>query len=222
VPSVDYESAVTDDDDEDLPYGENFHDDAQAAAWADAASRKRPWRPLIFDHFVTAITESSVTAPRVLELGSGPGFLAEHVLDRCPAVGRYTLLDFSMPMIRLSQGRLGRHASRTVFLQADFKTESWPSQVGGPFDFVFSLQAVHELRHKQHAPRLYAQVRSLLPRHGELVVCDHLPESGPTPRHFRLYMSTSENLAALANAGFPDARVVWSEHEMALYRARSA
>ena len=32
---------------------------------------------------------------RVLELGSGPGFLAERVLERCPQLGTYTLVDFS-------------------------------------------------------------------------------------------------------------------------------
>ncbi len=75
---------MTTSDDDDLPYGENFHDEAEAAAWADAAARKRPWRPMIFDHFATVIHETKSPAPRILELGSGPGFLAKHVLDRCP------------------------------------------------------------------------------------------------------------------------------------------
>ena len=207
-------------EDEDLPYGENFHDEAEAAAWADAAIQKRPWRPMIFDMFVAAVAESDLLAPRILELGSGPGFLAEHVLDRCPSVARYTLLDFAKPMLSLSEQRLGLHAARTHFVQADFKSESWPSRVAGPFDFVFSLQAVHELRHKRHAPRLYAQLRALLSPGAQLVVCDHLPESAPTPRHRRLYMTTSENLAELANAGFSDAKLLWSEHKMALYRVR--
>jgi SAM-dependent methyltransferase len=211
----------SDDDEADLPYGENFHDEAEAAAWAEAAARKRPWRPMIFDHFAAVVLESRDLAPRILELGSGPGFLAEHVLDRCPSVRHYTLVDFALPMIRQSQQRLGAHAARTAFVQADFKTDSWPSLVAGPFDFVFSLQAVHELRHKRHAPRLYAQVRALLARGAELVVCDHLPELGPTPRHRRLYMSATENLAALASAGFSGAELVWSEHHMALYRARA-
>ena len=171
-----------DTDDEDLPPGEDFHDEAQAAAWADAAARKRPWRPSIFDRFVAAVAESSEAAPRILELGSGPGFLAEHVLDRCPSVARYTLLDFATPMLRQSRERLAGHVSRTVFVQADFKSDAWPGQVEGPFDFVFSLQAVHELRHKRHAPRLYRQVRALLSPGAELVVCDHLPESAPPHR----------------------------------------
>jgi len=209
------------DDEEDVPPGENFHDEAAAAAWADAAARKRPWRPTIFEHFVTAVTESRVPAPRILELGSGPGFLAQYVLDRCPSVVRYTLLDFAQPMIRMSQGRLERHHARTAFVQADFKSESWPMLLGGPFDQVFSLQAVHELRHKRHAPRLYAQVRGLVSPGGEFVVCDHLPEGAPKPSHRCLSMSLAENLAALAGAGFADARLVWSEHKMALYRARA-
>lgn len=213
---------MTGDDDEDLPYGENFHDEAEALAWAEAAGKKRPFRPMIFDMFVAAIAESKVASPRVLELGSGPGFLAEHVLDRCPAIARYTLLDFAAPMIEQSRKRLSRHAARTVFVQADFKSDAWPSQVGGPFDFVISTQAIHELRHKRHAPRLYDQVRSLLAPGAEVVICDHLPESGPTPRHARLYMSIEENLAALTRAGFTRARLIWSDHHMALYRAAGA
>lgn len=211
---------MSDDEDEDLPYGENFHDDGEAAAWADAAARKRPWRPMIFDLFVAAISESSIPNPRVLELGSGPGFLAEHVLDRCPSIAHYALLDFAEPMLALSRERLTQHLARTAFVQADFKSDSWPGLVGGPFDCVISTQAVHELRHKRHAPRLYAQIRQMLSDGTEFIVCDHLPESGPTPKHRRLYMSITENLAALTGAGFSSAKLIWSEHEMALYRAR--
>ena len=105
----------------DLPYGENFHDAAEAAAWAQAASRKRPWRPMIFDHFVAALTATDISAPRVLELGAGPGFLAEHVLDRCPALERYTLLDFSGAMLAQSRARLVRHAVRTELYKGRFQ-----------------------------------------------------------------------------------------------------
>lgn len=212
---------MTIEDEEDLPYGEDFHDQAVAAQWAETAARRRPWRPMIFDHFATATLRSSVATPRVLELGSGPGVLAEHVLDRCPSVARYTLLDFSEAMLSLSRGRLKRHRARTEFVRADFKSESWPADAGGPFDFVFSMQAVHELRHKRHAPRLYAQARSLLAPAAELMVCDHLPDSAPTQQHRVLYMTVGEYLAVLANAGFRDAEVVWSGHEMALYRAHA-
>jgi hypothetical protein len=54
----------------------------------------------------------------------------------------------------------------------------------------------------------------------EVVICDHLPEGAHTPRHRVLYMNKDENLAAFAQAGFSKVSVVWSDHDMALYRAR--
>jgi len=213
---------MTIEDDSDLPYGENFHDVGEAKAWANAAGLKRPFRPMIFDHFVAAVTASTVAAPRVLELGSGPGFLAEHVLDRCPSIASYTLLDFSEPMLALSRTRLANHSARTQYTHADFKTDSWPSAAGGPFDFVFSMQAVHELRHKRHAPRLYEQARPLLSRQGRLVICDHLPESAPTERHRLLYLTVDEYLAMLPKTGFTNAELLWTGYEMALYQAQAA
>jgi trans-aconitate methyltransferase len=207
-------------DETDVPYGEDFHDAAAAAAWADAALRKRPWRAKIFEHFVAIVGSAESASPRVLELGSGPGFLAEQVLERCPSVDRYTLVDFSEAMLEQSRHRLEPHAARAQFLRADFKSEAWPGLVKGPFDLILSLQAVHELRHKRHAPRLYAQLLPLLSPSAEVLICDHLPEGAHTPRHRVLYMNADENLAAFAQAGFSKVSVVWSDHDMALYRAR--
>ena len=206
-------------DDDDLPYGEDFHDPAQAAAWADAAARKRPWRAEIFDRFAAIVAAEARPGARVLELGSGPGFLAERVLDACPALARYTLLDFSEPMLALSRQRLARHVDRSAFVQADFKADAWPAEAGGPFDFVLSQQAVHELRHKRHAPQLYARVRTLLTPGGTLVVCDHSPEGAPTLRHRRLYMSLDEHRSVLQTARFTAVEVLWTAHAMAMLRA---
>ncbi len=211
---------MTGDDETDVPYGEDFHDVAVAAAWADAANRKRPWRAAIFERFASIIGATSIPSPRILELGSGPGFLAEQVLGRCSAVGLYALVDFSEAMLEQSRQRLLPHANRTQFLRADFKTETWPELVKGPFDFVLSLQAVHELRHKRHALRLYTQLLPLLSPAAEVLICDHLPEGAHTPRHRVLYMSSAEYLATFAQAGFSHAELVWSEHNMAFYRAR--
>jgi ubiquinone/menaquinone biosynthesis C-methylase UbiE len=207
------------DGDSDVPYGEDFHDPATAVAWAEAAGRKRPWRATIFDHFVSIVGSRSAPAVKVLELGSGPGFLAEQVLTRCPSVGEYTLLDFAAPMLEQSRMRLARHASRARLLQADFKADTWASALDGPFDFVLSLQAVHELRHKRHAERLYRQILPILTPGGEVLVCDHLPEGAHTPLHRVLYLSLSENLATFERAGYRNAEIVWTDHQMAFYRA---
>jgi SAM-dependent methyltransferase len=210
------------DSEADVPYGEDFHDPAVAAAWAEGVMRKRPWRTKIFQHFVAIVNAAPLAQARVLELGSGPGFLAEQLLAHCPNIDHYALLDFSQPMLDQSRRRLADYQERTEFLRADFKSDTWPSLVGAQVDFVVSLQAVHELRHKRHAQRLYAQLAPLLRPNAEVLICDHLPAGAHTPRHRVLYMDPEEKLQALNGAGLVDAKVIWSEHNMALYRARAS
>jgi hypothetical protein len=123
-------------------------------------------------------------------------------------------------MIEQSQRRLEPYAERTRFLQADFKLPSWPSVAYGPFDFILSMQAVHELRHKRHAQTLYGQLLPILGPAGQVLICDHLPEGAHTPLHRVLYMSPEENLDAFSQAGFGNVEIAWTGHDMALYRAR--
>jgi ubiquinone/menaquinone biosynthesis C-methylase UbiE len=83
----------------DVPYGDDWDNVSEVAAWAEAADQKRPWRSQIRDHIASQVAMLPPGA-RVLELGSGPGFLAHRVLERCPHLGTYVLLDFSQPMLR--------------------------------------------------------------------------------------------------------------------------
>ena len=62
----------------DIPYGEDWQSEAEVAAWAEAADQKRPWRSRFRDRIAEQIATLAPNA-RVLELGSGPGFLAERV-----------------------------------------------------------------------------------------------------------------------------------------------
>ena len=57
---------------------------------------------------------------RVLELGSGPGFLACHLLKALPNV-HMVLLDFSAVMHELAKQRLGPLVSRVEFVEGSFK-----------------------------------------------------------------------------------------------------
>src|SRR5215475_14763457 len=85
---------------EDVPYGNDWDSAEEVAAWAEEADRIRPWRAAIRDHIARRVATLPPGA-RVLELGSGPGFLAHRVLQRCPSLEGYTLLDFSEPMLAL-------------------------------------------------------------------------------------------------------------------------
>lgn len=199
---------------EDVPYGNDWDSAEEVAAWAEAADRIRPWRARIRDHIARRVATLPPGA-RVLELGSGPGFLAHRVLQRCPNLDAYTLLDFSEPMLASSRERLAIFPAAT-FVLASFKSEGWTRDVGGPFDCAVSMQAVHELRHKRHALRLYEQVYQVLAVPGSIMICDHTPFDD-SPASTALYMTEHEQQEALAAAGFASVRIELRMDSLVLY-----
>lgn len=184
---------------EDVPSGIDLRDPADAHAWAREADLKRPWREQLRDAIAETLNASSLPVRRVLELGSGPGLLAERVLRSC-AVEHYTLLDFSQPMLDLSRARVGQHPAAT-FVLADFKQPGWTGSVEAPFDAVITMQAVHELRHKRHMLGLYRQVHDILCSGGLLLVCDHVPPD-ESSRSTALHAAEEEQHAAFIEAEF--------------------
>ena len=201
---------MTDDDhSEDVPSGIDLRDPGDATTWVAEADQKRPWRADVRRAIAERVAEVGrarvleaarlgiLVAARVhvLELGPGPGLLAEAILAACD-VERYVLFDFSPPMLAFARQRLG---DRARYVLGDYTKPDWPTALEGPFDAVVAMQSVHEVRHKRHAPKLYAQVRTLLRPGGVLVVSDHEPtDSRP------LFSSAGEQLAAFAAAGFVD------------------
>jgi ubiquinone/menaquinone biosynthesis C-methylase UbiE len=199
---------------DDVPYGDDWDSAAVVTGWAKVADQKRPWRSQIRDH-IAVIVATLPQRARVLELGSGPGFLAHKVLDRCPSIESYTLLDFSEHMLGLSRERLVAFPAAT-FVLASFKSEDWTRHVEGPFHCVVAMQSVHELRHKRHAKRLYEQVYQVLSVPGLFAICDHLPFDD-SPTSTALYMTEREQHQALATAEFSNVHTELSMNGLVLY-----
>ena len=195
--------------DEDVPSPIDLRSEADAQAWADAAEQARPWREQFRRRFAELVSALPPGA-RVLELGSGPGLLAERILEDCAGIASYTLLDFSEPMLSMSRERLERFPAAR-FVLGDFKSEGWREALHPPYSVVVAMQAVHEIRHKRHVPKLYQQIRTVLGPAGCLLVCDHMPKDDSL-RWTSLHMTAQEQLAAMASAGFADVRID-REHE---------
>lgn len=175
---------------------------------------KRPWRTEFFAAFASVI--GNTPDARVLELGSGPGFLAEHLL-RSYASLLYVALDFSAAMHELAAQRLGELAGRVQFVERNFCEAGWADGLG-KFEFVITIQAVHELRHKRHAPVLHAQVKQVLQPGGAYLVCDHFfGEDGMS--NDQLYMSVPEQKQALFDAGFGSVQQVMLKGGLVLHYA---
>jgi SAM-dependent methyltransferase len=185
----------------DVPSPIDLRDPGDAHTWAREADAKRPWRAQFRDAIAEIVRASDPPARRVLELGSGPGLLAERILRSC-TIERYALLDFSQPMLDMSRARLGPQGA-AVFVLGDFKQPGWTQSLGEPFDAVVTMQAVHEIRHKRHVPGLYREVHDVLCPGGVFLVCDHVPRDD-TPRMTALFSTEAEQHAALISAGFTE------------------
>lgn len=193
-------SAWREDDEGDVPSPIDLRDPEDVRKWLETAETVRPWRPQLRRCIAELLREQLAAPLRVLELGPGPGLLAETILQTC-SVASYTLLDFSPPFLEMCRERVGgRGVAR--FVLADFKQADWPALVEPPYDAIVSMQAVHELRHKRHAAALYAQALSLLRPGGLLSVCDHMPKDDPRSR--ALHATETEQHSAFAAAGFED------------------
>lgn len=202
---------------DDVPSPIDLRDPKDASDWADTALQKRPWRPEFFEAFARQIRELCSPSASVLELGSGPGFLAAHLLEALPSVA-YTALDFSAAMHALAQARLGDACQRVDFIVRDFKRADWAEGLLA-HDAVVTHQAVHELRHKRHAATLHAQVRAGLSPQGLYLVADHFAGEGGMAND-RLYMTVAEQKAALMAAGFGRVEQVLLKGGLVLHQAR--
>lgn len=199
----------------DVPSPIDLQAEADARAWAEQANAVRPWRITFFETIAEAL---DATRPlRVLELGSGPGFLAEVVLQRRPRV-EMVLLDFSEPMHRMARERLLPFADRVHHELRSFKAPDWMDGLGR-FDAVVTHQAVHELRHKRYTQPLHRQVRGLLNDGGSYLMSDHWFGEGGM-RKEGLYLTVDEQREALQGAGFEQVTPLLQQHGIVLFLAR--
>lgn len=205
--------------DDDVPLTVDFRFPDVAAKWAAEAEGKRPHRAEIRRIIAERVAEAGrarvvdaarlgildAAKLRVLELGSGPGWLAETILDTCD-VDDYVLFDFAQPFLDMAKQRLG---DRARYVLGNFLDPDWPSLLEGPFDAIVAMQSTHELRHKRRLPALYTQARTLMRPGSVLVVSDHEP-TDPRP----LCATTAEQFAAMTAAGLAAPTVVAAMHGM--------
>jgi SAM-dependent methyltransferase len=210
------EAAGVNDEPVDVPSPIDLKSITDAEVWADSAMAKRPYREQFFRAFVQQLGPLCSVPSSVLELGAGPGFLAQRLLEAYPLV-EYTALDLSPAMHALARARLGPLRARVRFMEADFKGPGWSAPLPR-YQAVVTMQAVHELRHKRHAPRLYQAVRELLIPGGVFLICDHVCGEGGT-QDKALYMTLDEHKSALHEGGFVSVSEVRREGSLVLYRA---
>ncbi len=158
-----------------------------------------------------AAATASVTARRILDLGSGTGVTARCVLDQHPDA---TLVGVDGSEHMLAHAReLVPGASFVVGQLEDPLPE-------GPFDLVVSAFAVHHLDERGKAD-LFARVAEVLAPGGRFALCDVVVPAGEVARPVPLEegvdqpSSIEAQLTWLAEAGL-DPRVVHAHDDLAI------
>ena len=189
----------------------DYFNDDYVDEWAFVANSRRPFRDAFFAAFISEL--KMLEHPGVLDIGSGPGFLAARVLTEGD-VASYHLFDFSPRMIELSRERLDAFGDKTVFHKGSFLEDGWWRSLPGPFDAIVSLQAVHEVRESSRIPRLYGELGLLLRPGGTILIADEVNEANKQEEHL---LTRDEHQAALTNAGFESVRIVYEEGDLAMF-----
>ena len=202
---------------DDVPSPIDFRRMEDALSWAKEANIKRPVRADFFQAIETLIRNINAPPTKVLELGAGPGFLAEYLLSRLPNL-TYDLFDFSPAMHELSSQRLAPWQNQCRWLIGDFKQNGWSDNLE-KYDIVVTMQTVHELRHKRYATVLHKSVLKLLATNSTYFMCDHyVGEDGMSDQV--LYMTPGEHLESLNAAGFGLIEMIFKKTGLILFSAK--
>lgn len=206
-------------------------DPAYVEAWvADRIDGDRHHRSRL-EHLARLLASAVVTAdPAVLDVGSGPGVLAEAVLRSIPGA-RLVVQDYSPPMLDQARSRLARAGDRVRFHQSDLRSPGWTLELGQSFDAVVSSYAIHNLRDPAAIRAVYDELVTVLAPGGCVLLLDLVESPGPRAdaligerrrRDEGEPSSLAAQLGWLASAGLVQVDCLWKDgFEVAICGFRS-
>jgi cyclopropane fatty-acyl-phospholipid synthase-like methyltransferase len=179
-----------------------FHDDAFVRGWA---SRFEPTEPRLqlFDMILKEVEKLGKSAPHVVELGTGPGYMARHILERNSDLS-YEALDFSDVFMQVARENIDDLCHRVTFTNADLMTRDWPQKLSRQPDAIISTWALHDLGGQQPVADVYARSYETLPDGGLLANGDFIKPDGTDWEYEPGRFAIERHLELLREAGFQD------------------
>lgn len=178
-----------------------FHDATYAAGWADKFQLS-PERLQSFEKIGELVSSIAGMNGKFLELGTGPGYLAEYLLTRFDSI-KYHCVDFSEPMLQIAKRRLESLSTRPKFITADL-TGDWAVNVSKNYAAIVTTWALHDLGSKQYIHNLYLEAKRVLAPGGLFVNVDFIKPDGVDREYEHGRLSVSEHLQLLQQSGYID------------------
>jgi trans-aconitate methyltransferase len=98
---------------------------------------------------------------RVVDVGCGPGTLAQRLLLEFPDVS-VICTDGSADMLDIARQQLAMYGDRVSYIQADFSRQGWTDALPSNVDALVSARAIHNLRKAKPIEKVYKNILALL------------------------------------------------------------
>ena len=180
----------------------DFCDSNYSQEWADRFG-PTPERERLFSKIIEQLSLADLVYPHILELGVGPGYLAERLLGNISYVS-YIGIDFYEPMLQFAAKRLSRHSQRVGFIQADLLDDGWTELVETPIGAIVSTWALHDLGGEDQIVSVYRRAKDLFPEKGLLLNGDFVKPEETRFEYEPGRITVSRHLELLTKTGFSD------------------
>ncbi len=180
-----------------------FHDVEFVAGWADRFA-PTPKRLELFNIFLSELKPRIPSNGVVVELGIGPGFLADHLLGELSEI-RYVGVDFSEPMLDIARQRLDQHSSRVTYVQADLVSDNWWAGIRSPVNAIVSTWALHDLANPETVAAVYKSCAQVLSDGGTFLNGDFIKPDNAIFEYEPGRFEIEKHIAMLRRAGFKNA-----------------
>lgn len=177
-----------------------FHDAAFVRGWASRFVPTEP-RLQLFDMILAEVEKLGPSAPHVVELGTGPGYMARHILERNTDLS-FEALDFSDVFFDVARETIGDLCHRVTFTNADLMDQSWPTRLSRQPDAIISTWALHDLGGQQPVADVYARCYETLPDGGLLANGDFIKPDGTDWEYEPGRFPIDRHIQFLSTAGF--------------------
>ena len=191
-----------------------FHDKKFVSEWADRFI-PTPERVKLFDLILSELKSRISSSSCVVELGIGPGYLANHILARMPEIEYYGV-DFSSPMLDIAKQRLKSYFPRVTYVQADLVKDRWWENISLPIDAVISTWSLHDLGSQENIEVVYQSCAGALKDGGVLLNGDFIKPSGTRHEYEPGRFEIEKHVEILRRTGFnaPECLALFEEeHE---------
>ena len=177
-----------------------FHEVGFSKDWAEKFTPTLE-RVELFETILRRISELIAPSFHILELGIGPGYLAEFLLSKLPEAS-YEGLDFSEPMLQIAKKRLKKYHQKVHYTQADLTSNVWNRKLKQQPNIIVSTWALHDLLQESNIFSVYQMVNRILPANGLFLNGDFIKPEKSTVEYEGGRLKPSIHFDMLKRAGF--------------------